>query len=111
MAAHEKFVLKERQRLQAKEKELEKKEADAAAIKDRLAAVEVELKSKSAQLTQTAELLRKSREERDAARREGLGVGRLGPPPARALPDARRPRRDRPLLQRGALAARGRRCA
>ena len=49
MAAHEKFVLKERQRLQAKEKELEKKEADAAAVKERLAAVEVELKSKSAQ--------------------------------------------------------------
>ena len=53
MAAHEKFVLKERQRLQAKEKELEKKEADAAAIKERLAAVEVELKSKSAQKGET----------------------------------------------------------
>ena len=67
---HDKFVLKEKQRLQAKEKDLEKREAEIAQLRERSAAMETELKAKSAQLAQTAELLRKSREEASRSRPE-----------------------------------------
>ena len=67
---HDKFVLKEKQRLQAKEKELEKREAEMATMAQQNAAMEAELKAKSAQLSQTAELLRKTREEADDIKRK-----------------------------------------
>ena len=65
---HNKFVLKERARLQAKEKELAKRETEFASLRDKHTELEMELKAKTGQLQQTAEMLRKRDEEREAAR-------------------------------------------
>ena len=66
---HDKFVLKERQRLQAREKELEKREAEFQQLKQQNVSLQSELEAKAGQLAQTAELLRRRDEERDAAKR------------------------------------------
>ena len=70
MADHDKFVLKEKQKLQEREKKLAKQEAEFERLREQNAALDADLKAKSAQLAQTADLLRKRDEERDAARRE-----------------------------------------
>eukprot|EP00316_Scyphosphaera_apsteinii_P019858 CAMPEP_0119319006 /NCGR_PEP_ID=MMETSP1333-20130426/48247_1 /TAXON_ID=418940 /ORGANISM="Scyphosphaera apsteinii, Strain RCC1455" /LENGTH=665 /DNA_ID=CAMNT_0007325325 /DNA_START=234 /DNA_END=2231 /DNA_ORIENTATION=+ len=67
---HEKFVLKEKQRLQLREKDLEKREAETATVREENAQLVREVQAKSSQLAEAAKLLRRSSEERDAARCE-----------------------------------------
>ena len=73
-AQHNTFVLKERQKLEARAKKLEKQEAEFAAMKEANAALEADLRAKTAQLAQTADMLRRRDEERDAARREAAAA-------------------------------------
>jgi chromosome segregation ATPase len=70
-ATHDKFVLKEKLRLQQKEKELEKRSAEVAS---KCEALDSELRAKTAQLEQTASLLRKASEEREMARKDAAAA-------------------------------------
>ena len=74
MADHDKFVLKEKQKLQEREKRLQKQEAEFNRLKLENESFQADLKAKTAQLAQTADLLRKRDEERDAARREAAAA-------------------------------------
>ena len=49
-AQHDKFVLKERQKLQAREKELTKRETDIEQLRQQNASLESELKAKTGQV-------------------------------------------------------------
>ncbi len=71
---HAQFVLREKQRLQARERELDKREAAAGELRARNAELEGEVRAKAAQLVTTAELLRKAGEERDSARKQAETV-------------------------------------
>ncbi|KAL1503265.1 hypothetical protein AB1Y20_011320 [Prymnesium parvum] len=66
---HDKFVLKERQRLQAREKELERREAQLRAASDAGEASRLEVEALRSQLHAAAEALRRREEELLAARR------------------------------------------
>ena len=70
---HAQFVLREKQRLQARERELDKREAAAGELRARNAELEGEVKAKAAQLATTAELLRKAGEVRGKSGEAGAG--------------------------------------